>query len=220
MKDFKKGGFDKKRSGGFGGGGFGDKKRGGFGGPSRGGFGGGSDRREPGAFGNQSRGGFGGASRGGFGNRGGAGSSFRPTMYQATCAECGNSCEVPFKPSGTRPIYCSNCFKGKEASRPASGERSPERSFSKPSFGGTSYAKPDFAPRASGGAVSSEQFDKLNKKLDQIINFLNSLDVEEEDEALEDEEAFEEEAVAPKAAAKPAAKPAPKKAAPKKAKKK
>ena len=35
-------------------------------------------------------------------------------MYQAVCAECGNSCEVPFKPTGDRPIYCSKCFEIKE----------------------------------------------------------------------------------------------------------
>lgn len=31
-------------------------------------------------------------------------------MFQATCADCGDVCSVPFKPRGDRPIYCSNCF--------------------------------------------------------------------------------------------------------------
>lgn len=31
-------------------------------------------------------------------------------MFQATCDNCGNSCMVPFKPSGDKPVYCSNCF--------------------------------------------------------------------------------------------------------------
>jgi CxxC-x17-CxxC domain-containing protein len=31
-------------------------------------------------------------------------------MHKATCAECGNECEVPFKPSGDRPVYCRECF--------------------------------------------------------------------------------------------------------------
>ncbi len=34
----------------------------------------------------------------------------RPTMHKATCSECGQPCEVPFRPTGERPIYCSNCF--------------------------------------------------------------------------------------------------------------
>jgi len=31
-------------------------------------------------------------------------------MHKATCAECGKECEVPFKPSGDRPVYCKECF--------------------------------------------------------------------------------------------------------------
>lgn len=31
-------------------------------------------------------------------------------MFQAVCSSCGNDCEVPFKPSGSKPVYCSNCF--------------------------------------------------------------------------------------------------------------
>jgi CxxC-x17-CxxC domain-containing protein len=34
----------------------------------------------------------------------------RPMMHSATCDKCGKRCEVPFKPSGSKPIYCSNCF--------------------------------------------------------------------------------------------------------------
>ena len=36
-------------------------------------------------------------------------------MYHATCADCGRSCEVPFRPSGDKPVYCSNCFKRDES---------------------------------------------------------------------------------------------------------
>lgn len=36
---------------------------------------------------------------------------FRPReMHKATCAECKEECEVPFKPSGDRPVYCRDCF--------------------------------------------------------------------------------------------------------------
>lgn len=31
-------------------------------------------------------------------------------MHKAVCAECGQECEVPFKPSGDRPVYCRECF--------------------------------------------------------------------------------------------------------------
>ncbi len=32
-------------------------------------------------------------------------------MYAATCADCGKETEVPFKPSGSRPVYCLDCYR-------------------------------------------------------------------------------------------------------------
>ena len=47
---------------------------------------------------------------GGFGG-GGGGFGGRPReMHKATCADCQKECEVPFKPSGDRPVYCKDCF--------------------------------------------------------------------------------------------------------------
>ena len=34
----------------------------------------------------------------------------RREMHPATCAECGKETQVPFRPSGDRPVYCSDCF--------------------------------------------------------------------------------------------------------------
>lgn len=31
-------------------------------------------------------------------------------MHKVTCAECGEETEVPFKPDGSRPVYCRECF--------------------------------------------------------------------------------------------------------------
>ena len=31
-------------------------------------------------------------------------------MQGATGADCGKECEVPFKPDGTRPVYCQECY--------------------------------------------------------------------------------------------------------------
>jgi CxxC-x17-CxxC domain-containing protein len=51
------------------------------------------------------QGGGGGSSMGGGAPRG------ERTMYPATCAQCGVATEVPFKPTGTRPVLCRDCFR-------------------------------------------------------------------------------------------------------------
>lgn len=32
-------------------------------------------------------------------------------MTDVTCAKCGKSTQVPFQPTGDRPVYCSECFR-------------------------------------------------------------------------------------------------------------
>lgn len=81
------------RAGGGGGGG------GGRGGPRRsfGGGGGGGGHR--------------GGGGGGYGGGGGGGGR-RPMRerFTATCSECGQQTEVPFKPAEGRPVYCRACY--------------------------------------------------------------------------------------------------------------
>ena len=36
-------------------------------------------------------------------------------MYAVVCYGCGDDCEVPFKPSGNRPVYCKSCFAKRKA---------------------------------------------------------------------------------------------------------
>ena len=31
-------------------------------------------------------------------------------MFDAVCADCGKPCQVPFKPTEGRPVYCRDCF--------------------------------------------------------------------------------------------------------------
>jgi len=35
-------------------------------------------------------------------------------MHKATCSECGQECEVPFKPTEGKPVYCKECYKKKK----------------------------------------------------------------------------------------------------------
>lgn len=47
------------------------------------------------------------------GNSGGYGRPQRE-MFPAVCASCGKQTEVPFQPSGEKPVYCRDCFQPRE----------------------------------------------------------------------------------------------------------
>jgi CxxC-x17-CxxC domain-containing protein len=38
-------------------------------------------------------------------------------MHDATCSECGQPCQVPFKPTDGRPVYCRDCYSSKRPKR-------------------------------------------------------------------------------------------------------
>ena len=70
-------------------------------------------------------------------NRRGGGGGFdrRPTtMYPAVCDKCGKDCQVPFRPSGDKPIYCSDCFEKEGGGK---SDRFERRDDSRRSFGGS-----------------------------------------------------------------------------------
>jgi CxxC-x17-CxxC domain-containing protein len=106
--------------------------------------------------------------RGDRGGRGfGGGHGDRPKqMHPATCSKCGQECEVPFRPTGDRPVFCSTCFKTQDRPGPK---------FSQPSFGGSHQQQGG----TGGGAVSKGQLDALNAKLDKIISLLGGNKTEE-----------------------------------------
>jgi CxxC-x17-CxxC domain-containing protein len=37
-------------------------------------------------------------------------------MHQAVCAQCGKDAIVPFRPTGQKPVYCSDCFSSMRSS--------------------------------------------------------------------------------------------------------
>ena len=48
------------------------------------------------------------------GGKGGYGDGRQREVHKAICSECKKECEVPFKPSGDRPIYCKDCYSKKK----------------------------------------------------------------------------------------------------------
>lgn len=75
-------------------------------------------------------------------------------MFPAVCDQCGQPCEVPFKPSSDKPIFCSKCFEGKENNRSNEGR----------SNGGS-----------NNNAELKAQIDALNTKLDKILSILEPI---------------------------------------------
>ncbi len=81
----------------------------------------GQDNRRGGNRGgfNKGRGGDRGGNRGGGFNRGGdRGGGFDRgprEMHKAVCAECKQECEVPFKPTEGKPVFCRECFQKRKS---------------------------------------------------------------------------------------------------------
>ena len=86
--------------------------------------------------------------------------SQRPTMHSAVCDACKKTCEVPFKPTGNKPIYCSSCFSKQRGD-------SRQNRFSRPRFENRDDNK---------SSQSHEEILKgikaLNYKLDELFKFL------------------------------------------------
>lgn len=100
-----------------------------------------------------------------FGGRGGD-----RQMHKTTCSNCGKECEVPFKPTGSKPVFCSECFEknGGGQSRRFDGAR-----FSEESRRGDRGPRARFeGNRSSERPQNNEQFDALNAKLDKILAIL------------------------------------------------
>ncbi|MEK6853167.1 MAG: CxxC-x17-CxxC domain-containing protein [Nanoarchaeota archaeon] len=69
--------------------------------------------------------------------------SFEKNMFTAVCAKCGVRCEVPFKPTSGKPVFCSDCFRKND-------DHGSERS-----------------------APSRSELGEINRKLDQIMKALD-----------------------------------------------
>ncbi len=130
-------------------------------------------------------------------------------MHKAVCSECGQKCEVPFKPFGDKPVYCNDCFGGNPDS-PGRGGRENRRESRgrsnyeekrmyetvcekcgntcevpfRPTGGKPVYCSDCFQKGDNGGgkknAQMDEKFEILNIKLDRIMKMLASFTTEKE----------------------------------------
>jgi CxxC-x17-CxxC domain-containing protein len=79
------------------------------------------------------------------------------TLYKTICADCHKECEVPFKPSGNRPVYCKECFsRRKQSGGLFKGNNNPQPGEIKP----VSVAVP---PVSSSPAATKPEITKTRK---------------------------------------------------------
>lgn len=127
-------------------------------GGDRGGFRGGDRGGRP-SFGGPKR--WGGNDRGGRDDR-------QTEMFKAVCSECGKTCEVPFRPSGDKPVFCNECFgkkKGDTGTAPRN-DRGPRMDFApRPPAHGPAHGP-------IGGDPMHKQMEAINSKLDRLIKLM------------------------------------------------
>lgn len=69
-------------------------------------------------------------------------------LFHARCEKCGNDCEVPFKPTNGKPVYCRDCFKKNDSFEP----------------------RKSYTSNSSG--AQSEDLSEIHRKLDKIMRAL------------------------------------------------
>lgn len=136
-------------------------------------------RKQSGGFGGGNRGGgfkggrpsFGGG-RPDFkkgGNRGGRDSG-PVEMFTTTCSECGKSCQVPFRPSSDKPVYCNDCFSSK---RDMGGNDRSSRSNNFPQK--REFSSPSMRPAEkhdNGVNELKKEISSIHAKLDKLMSVI------------------------------------------------
>jgi CxxC-x17-CxxC domain-containing protein len=111
-----------------------------------------------------------------------SGGDRRPVeLFKTTCTTCGKSCEVPFRPDGSKPVLCSECF-GKNRSDERNGadrndrfsndrpQRKPEREFQTP--------RPERGPSPDYKAFQ-QQISVLENKVNEMLEILKATQKEQ-----------------------------------------
>lgn len=94
-------------------------------------------------------------------------------MFSATCSTCHKSCDVPFRPSSDKPVYCSACF-GQRTSENSRDGRDRGDSFDKGRHESRSE-RADFTKPTLDKSLSSREFGELKRQLITIEARLNRI---------------------------------------------
>lgn len=103
----------------------------------------------------------------------------RPQMHDAVCAKCGADCKVPFRPTGNKPVYCSNCFE-KES------KGNSNRNFSRDdrnTMKGNRYQRNENTQSNIDIKALEEKLQKINEKVTVVIRMLEEQNVPKADKS-------------------------------------
>lgn len=109
---------------------------------------------------------------GGFRSRGN--DDYKPTMHDAVCSSCGKDCQVPFRPTGEKPVYCRDCFQKEDSdssSRPRT--KSFQETLGRRRMETRLYhSEPE--PTASKKDIKElrEKLEEISSKLDNLLDRL------------------------------------------------
>lgn len=101
------------------------------------------------------------------GDRGGRGFDSDREMFEATCASCHEACEVPFRPSAGKPVYCRKCFAQAGGDEGRSNRSfAPRRQDDRRDSRSHEHAPQHDEVRA--------QLEKINAKMDRLIELMSA----------------------------------------------
>lgn len=130
---------------------------------------------------NRGNGGFNrrGDARPGFGDRPSFGGRDRERseMFTATCSDCGNQCQVPFRPNGSKPVYCDNCFSAKRDgySNDSANSGAPKHRSQQVDTFTFGAPAPKHTPSQSATSQSDKRLDELKKQVDALSAKIDKL---------------------------------------------
>jgi len=122
-------------------------------------------KKQPRVFGNRASDRSSNRPRSGFSDRDSFKSNSRGSnleLTRVTCDSCGKQTEVPFKPTGEKPVYCRDCFRQQSSAQGGRSDRFESRSRTSDRHAPEDHARP-----------SSEDFEQINRKLDKIMEALD-----------------------------------------------
>lgn len=88
-------------------------------------------------------------------------------LHHSRCDSCGVECDLPFKPTSNKPVYCRSCFRKNQNNESKTNHL---RDFKSSEFG--SKDRRNSFNNSKNSINSSIELEQINRKLDKIMKAL------------------------------------------------